>query len=106
MGRRIDPMRIIAVSALIVWLAVPARAMDEMEMRGQWSRAIGELKQGACAAEDDRGVLKRLGYAAALVMPNEIEEAQRVLDTAAGAARDDACRKAIEDRRLPPGGRP
>lgn len=98
-------MRIIAVAAVIVWLALPARAMDEVELRAEWARAIGETKRGPCAGEDGRAVLKQLDYAGALVMHNEIEEALMVLDNAARAARGEECRAAIGERRAPPGGR-
>lgn len=93
-----------AILVLVLFcFASVAAALGELEIRDIWSRSIDAAAKGACKGEDKRNVVKKLGYAAVLIVHNEQGEARTVLESAREAARSEECKKAIEVNLAPPG---
>lgn len=88
---------------ILFFSANTAMALSELETRDIWSRSVDGAAKGVCKGEDKRNVVKKLGYAAVLIVHNEVDEAKSVLKGARDAARSKECKKAIEINFAPPG---
>ncbi len=73
----------------------------EVELREKWSQLVAGIRIGECADEDKRLVLKKLNYAAVLIMHNEIDEALTVMERAKDASKSASCAIAIKNGMSP-----
>jgi hypothetical protein len=89
-------MKVVSASllAIIMMAGSWAFALSELELRQQWSDSIVETAKGVCKGESKKA-LKKLNYAAILVIHNEVEEARQVLEMASGKVMDKKCQAAI-----------
>ncbi len=95
---------VVSVFALAaVFQAGAAWGFSDLELREKWSQFVVNVKNSACSDENKRRVVKKLDYAAVLIMHNEVEEAKAVMNKAADAAESARCKKAISKGIRPPG---
>lgn len=85
-----------------LFLAGHAWGASEIELREKWVQMIVSVKKGVCADENSKNVVKKLDYAATLIMHNELEEARTILKKAGRGAKSAGCSEAISKSMRPP----